>query len=93
VQFVRKGFEGVSALCQTEEWIMSNLRVLTEAELDIVSGGLGYTTMRSVGCSGMATFGAQPSEGSNGLKLAETIIVDVLRVLEPCGSNRKVLQD
>jgi hypothetical protein len=45
------------------------------------------------GCSGMATFGAQPSEGSNGIKLVEAIIVNILRILQPKQRAVKALQD
>jgi hypothetical protein len=61
---------------------MSDLRELTDAELDIVGGGI---TMNR-GCSGTATFGAQPCA----IKLVEEVIVDTLRLLEPRQQFQKV---
>jgi hypothetical protein len=54
---------------------MSDLRELTDAELDIVGGGLTKPTR------------PEPSQGCGGeIKLVEEIIVDILKLLG--GNNR-----
>jgi hypothetical protein len=68
---------------------MSDLRVLTDAELDIVGGGLGMVG----GCgTTTATFApvSRPTSGGCGINLAERIIiiaVDILKDLEGCNSS------
>jgi hypothetical protein len=53
---------------------MSDLRELTDAELDIVGGGSALMRAPS----------PQPSRGCGGeIKLVEELIVDILRLLEP----------
>jgi hypothetical protein len=53
---------------------MSDLRELTNAELDIVGGGRLITPRPQ----------PEPGQGSGGgLKLVEEIIVDILEILEP----------
>jgi hypothetical protein len=60
---------------------MSNLRELTNAELDMVCGG---TLSMSNGCNtGTATLVGVGSSEPFGIRLAEEIICDVLRILEP----------
>jgi hypothetical protein len=67
---------------------MSDLRVLTEAELDVVAGGAfsvsngcGTTTANLVGVR-------QPTSGGCGI---EELIVDIFKILEGnnCGSGLK----
>jgi hypothetical protein len=59
---------------------MSGLRELTNAELDIVGGGIAYATNPTQSCG-------------SGIKLVEEIIVDILKVLESdnrgCSSGLK----
>jgi hypothetical protein len=59
---------------------MSDLRELTNAELDIVGGGIAYARPPTQSCGG-------------GIKLVEEIIVDILKVLESdnrgCSSGLK----
>jgi hypothetical protein len=52
---------------------MSDLRVLTDAELDIVGGGI------------MTIARPKPTQGCGGgeIRLVEEIIVDILKLLEP----------
>ena len=60
---------------------MSDLRVLTDAELAIVSGGSKIERPQPVG-----------SPGSGGVKLVEEIIVDILRLFEPQQSQLTALR-
>jgi hypothetical protein len=58
---------------------MSDLRVLTYAELDLVSGG----AMKITSCGGgMSTFRGTTTCESPVVKLVEEIVVDILKVLE-----------
>ena len=63
---------------------MSDLRVLTDAELDIVSGGSKVERPQPVGSPG--------SGGSGAVKLVEEIIVDILRLFEPQQSQLTTLR-
>jgi hypothetical protein len=58
---------------------MSDLRVLTDAELDLVSGGLAAPRPQPV-----------RSPEPVIVKLVEEIVVDILRILEPQTAMRKV---
>jgi len=66
---------------------MSDLRVLTDAELDIVGGGAIapiYRPAPSQGC-------CSPCCGPSGEKLVKVLVADILRLLDPCcGSSRPV---
>ena len=65
---------------------MSDLRELTDAELDIVGGGL--TSVR--GCStATATFAMKREPTSCGENLVTGLIVDILRFLEPQKATAK----
>jgi hypothetical protein len=69
---------------------MSDLRELTNAELDIVCGGLTSV----VACRGMTTFGGEALRRNPcGENLVKEIIADILRILEPnnCGCRQKAL--
>jgi hypothetical protein len=59
---------------------MSELRVLTDAELDIVCGG---SLSMSHGCGTTASFATtRPMSGGCGENLVKEIIVDILKILE-----------
>jgi hypothetical protein len=64
---------------------MSRFRELTDAELDIVGG----SAMKITGCSaGMETL-RRPKSCGCGDNLVKELIVDILKILEPCGSNQR----
>jgi hypothetical protein len=69
---------------------MSNLRALTDAELDIVCGG---SLSMSHGCGTATSFvTTRPTSGGCGENLVKELVADILRILDGnncCGGGLK----